>query len=174
VTDPALTLEQAADKAAGYAELDAKVAKLEARRKAAHARIDAVMDAMVAPLLASLKPLHEDLGNWWNGAGEEIRKGKKSIELGGCTIGSRLGNLTLYGPTDQAEAIKSLARTTWGPALLTTTVSLNKPVIKAALPGPNGKQLVKLGFSIGRSESFFIDTSAAAKLGAGTRTSTAQ
>lgn len=172
-SEPAITLEQAAEKAARYAEIDAQVATLEARRKAAHARISARIDAKVAPLLEQAAPLHVELAVWWKAAGDDVRKGKKSIELGGCTIGTRVGNVKLLPVDDEETAIALLQETDWGADLLTTTVALNKALIKAALAGPNSSALKSLGFATDRSNTFYIDTSAAT-IGAGARTSRAQ
>lgn len=173
MSEPALTLEQAAEKAGSFADLNGQLARIEARRQAAIARINSAFDTKIAPLIAAATPLHVELAAWWQSAGEDVRKGKKSIEIGGCTIGTRTGNLTLFLSDAPAEAIKSLQRVKWGKDLLTTTVALNKPLIKAAINGPNRVRLKQMGFSLGRSETFYIDTSAGAKLGAGTRSTSA-
>jgi phage host-nuclease inhibitor protein Gam len=170
----ALTLEQAAEKAASFATLDAQVARLEARRKAARARIDARIDPKLAPLVEQLRPLSVDLKSWWAGAGEDIRKGKKSIELSGCTIGTRSGSATLAGPEDLKPAIASLLRRKWGKLLLRTKHEIDKALIKSALGGPNKKALAGMGFSVVTPSYFFIETSAPATLGADTRSTSAQ
>lgn len=169
-----LTLDEATEYASRYALLDGRLAKLEASRKAKHARIDAVADAAIAPIVTELGEIFSRLEAWWPNVGEELRKGKKSIELAGAVMGTKLGNAKLTTPADEQSAIAALKRSAWGRVLVRTTDSFDKAAIKKALAGAQKRALLALGFSSDQAESFFIDTSAAAKLGAGARTTRAQ
>ena len=74
-----------------YAELDGRIAGMEEARDAAIAKANAVVDKDMAPLIAERDKIAEKLEPWWDEAADELTKGKrKSIELGGCEIGTRL------------------------------------------------------------------------------------
>jgi phage host-nuclease inhibitor protein Gam len=160
------SLEEATPVAARYAEISAAKAKIEASRQAKLARINAKADAMVAPLLAEAKPLTSALQEWFGKAPAELLAGKKSIDIGGCTIGTRTGNASLaYSGTDEKVAIAKLLKTVWGLLLVRTTPALDRTAIRKALAGDNKRQLAKMGFSVVTPETFYIDAQPAATIG---------
>lgn len=169
-----LTLEEAIALAARFTLLDALKSQIEAKRAARHARIDATVDAAIAPVLVERAELFDRLEAWWPNVGDDLRKGKKSIELAGAVIGTKLGNAKLGAPKDEDSVIASLKRSAWGKMLVRTKDSLDRPGILKALQGAQKKALEKLGFSRDQDERFFIDTSADGKLGAGARTTSSQ
>ena len=143
MTDPIRqprTTEQAQALLEEYASLDGQVAEIEENRRACIADVNKRCDTAVHDLVVRRNEIVDKLEPWWAKASEGLTSGKrKSIELGGCVIGSRAGSASLAydGPgTETLVALKLLKRK-WAKGLYRVTVSLNKPAILAALSGPH-------------------------------------
>ena len=73
-----------------HAAIEDQVATINATRDAAIAAANKTADADLLPLLSEITLIQEKLAPWWTKAKDKILSGKrKSIELGGCEIGSR-------------------------------------------------------------------------------------
>lgn len=160
------SLEEATPVAARFAAIAAGKARIEAMRQAKLARVNAAADALVAPLLAEAKPLGVVLEAWFGGLSAEQLGGKKSIDIGGCAIGTRTGSASLaYDGKDEKVAIAALLKTAWGKLLVRVTPALDRTAIRKALVGKYKRQLTVLGFKVVQPETFFIDVPPAATIG---------
>tara|TARA_B100001057_G_scaffold248736_1_gene248954 strand:+ start:7 stop:528 length:522 start_codon:yes stop_codon:yes gene_type:complete len=141
-----------------YAEIEDCIALAEADRNAAIAAANTLADGIQEPLIAERAQIAEKLEPWWNASSEELTEGKrKSIELGGCLVGTVAGKVSLEVPKDQKAAKEALGKTKWGKTLLRTTVSLDKRAIAKALDGRNGGALKELGFAeVPGEDTFFV------------------
>ena len=114
------------------------------------------------PLDAERKDLAKQLKPWFEGNFDELTGGKrKSIDLGGCTIGYRTSppKVTFAYGKDQ-DAVDALAGTGWDDELLRVKVTLDKPVTLKQLQGDLDDELVPLellGFAETQTEDFFIE-----------------
>lgn len=156
------TTEAATLLLARLAEVDALIAAHEAQRTAQLAGINGAADACIIPLDAERKDLAKQLKPWFEVNFETLTGGKrKSIELGGCTIGYRLSPPKLsfaYGTDkDAVAALEHFDRTA---GLVRVTPALNKPALLTELAdGGDGDAIPVelLGFEATQSEDFFIE-----------------
>lgn len=168
------SLEAATALLARFAEVDATIEMLEARRAAGHARIDGRIDPKVVPLAAELKDIAKQLKPWWEANSEELTQGKRrSIELGGCQIGIRLSPPKVtHGHAKDGDAALALQGTAYAAGATKVTYTLDKPAILRILeeeakaepaptpvegePAPPPK-LAGLGFAAKQADEFFVD-----------------
>lgn len=152
------TLEQAIALAERYAALQAQLAVAEETRAKAIADSNAVADAIVSPIVEELAALAAPLETWWARAAAKLTGGKrKSIELGGCMIGTRSSKPKFGFTGTDAAALAALKPHRWARALIRVVASVDKPATVKALAGKHGQQLAALGFSAEASETFFIE-----------------
>ena len=169
-----------------YAQSSASLAIINANRESALASTNAVADLLAAPLVAEMKEIVKQLKPWWASSFEELTAGKrKSIDLGGCTIGYRINPPSVgHSHGTDADAVIVLQASAYSEQLVRVGYSLDKPAILKLLdaqaaaaaisaaavgPGaspaavddedtePSPKPLADLGFSIKQPEIFFID-----------------
>lgn len=161
MTRPPRTIEQATALLAHYAEVDTQLAETEANRKAELGRINAAADAVAAPLIAELQAISTRLKPWWQDSGKSVApKGRKSAQLGGCMIGSRMSKATLgHGFKDDAEAVEALRATRYGKHTTSVKYSLDRAAALKLLQvgGKTATAIKELGFSVVEpTEQFFI------------------
>src|SRR4051812_43625331 len=93
-----------------YADLDGRVALVEEERAKAIASANQRADAAVAPMLERRAAIAAAVESWWPGAAPHIANGKKSVELGGCIIGTKKSRAKLAHAFDTddkaAEALR--------------------------------------------------------------------
>jgi phage host-nuclease inhibitor protein Gam len=154
-----------------FAELDGQIAGLEADRTAAIAATNASVDALAEPLLAERDQIRDKLAPWWKEAAAELTQGKrKSIELGGCLIGSRSGRDSLAVDGDEKAIVAALQKQDWAGPLLAVVTKLDRKAVLASLEGVYAKPLAKLGLSRkAGEESFYVERTAQAGTLAGAR-----
>lgn len=142
-----------------YSVLAGELAVIEANRDAAIAATNAVADALATPVLADLEAMRGKLGAWWGKAGGALTEGKrKSIELGGCMVGTRMSRATLTMIGDDDAMIQALSAVRWGKPFLRTKVTIDRVATLRGLAGDARGKLVELGF--GASEAvavFFVE-----------------
>lgn len=142
-----------------YATLAGELEQIEARRSAAIARANADADAQAAPLLKERDNIAAVMEPWWTNAGAALADGKrKSIELGGCIIGSRTSRPTLTLAGDEKDVVAVLSGLRWAKPLLRVKVSIDRTAMLKSLDGRHQVALAELG--IGRSEpveQFYIE-----------------
>lgn len=143
------------------AELDGLIGTLEGRRSRMMARTNAAIDARTMPLLQERAAIAERIEPWWATAKAELlAKDRKSIELGGCMIGSRMGGKSLvHGFPNEDEAVGALRVAKLAKTTTRTTTSLDKAGIRKLIEagGKIAASLLGLGFSVGQSETFFLE-----------------
>jgi len=132
-----------------YTELAGKVAAIEEERDAAIAAANARADELLAPLLQERDQIAEKVEPWFLEAKDELLDGKrKSIELGGCELGTRKGKAKLGIAGNKDDAVEKLGSLRWAKPFLKTTVSLDVPAISKGLLGKHGSKLHEEGFAI--------------------------
>lgn len=142
-----------------FAEIEAECEAAENARNEAIARANAAADALIEPLLAERGQIAEKLEPWWQADGETLTEGKrKTIELGGCTIGTATGKASLDVPAKAAadEARAALGRTKWGKELLRVTVGFDKRALAKAMEGDRADELGRLGFVLVPAPELFV------------------
>lgn len=142
-----------------YAALSAQADAIEATRNAAIARANADADAALAPVLKEGTAISARLQEWWPGAAGALTGGKrKSVQLGGCMVGTKSSSASLTLSCDEGAAVKALQKDEdLAEGLLRTKVTLDRPAILKSLDGLAAKQLLKIGF--GKTEPadvFFV------------------
>lgn len=139
------------------ASLHGQAALAEAARNQAIADTNAVTDTIIAPIAAEIALIEPAIEVWWRKQGTKLLPaGRKSMELGGCMIGTRLGSKSYAFTGDDKKAVAELKAVRWGKPLIRVTYSPDKPAIRKALSGPRADALGKMGFSEIQPESFFV------------------
>lgn len=142
------SLKEATRLAERFAELQADIDLVEAERGEEIAAANAEADRVSAPLLTERDRLYELLAQWWPGVAAELTEGKrKSIELGGCMIGSRKGRDSLAIAGEEAVVVEALQREDWAEPLLKVKVSLDKVAVLKSIDGVYAEPLAALGLS---------------------------
>ncbi|MEE4153440.1 MAG: host-nuclease inhibitor Gam family protein [Erythrobacter sp.] len=139
-----------------YGELDGSISAMEEARDVAIAKANAMVDADLAPLLKEREAIEEKLAAWWDEAGDALTGPKrKSIELGGCVIGTRQGRPKLYISGDERDVRDVLNGLRWAKPFLRVTTSLDKAALMRGLDGKHAKALVELGVTRAEGERTF-------------------
>jgi phage host-nuclease inhibitor protein Gam len=154
-----------------FARVDAAIGGIEDERNAAIGRVNAEADAALAPMITERDAIRDKLTVWWREAGHALADGKrKSIELGGCMIGSRAGKPSLGIDGDEAVIITALQRRDWAAPLLRTKVSIDKAAVLKSIDGVYKRQLEGMGFSrVVPEETVWIERTAQAGTVTGTK-----
>lgn len=141
-----------------FAVLEGQAAAIEATRNAAIAAANATADAAIAPIAAELDQIRPVLEAWWTQGGKALAQDRKTIELGGCNIGTKLGSPSLhFAFGDDKAAVAALSEARWSKtALVRTSHDVDKPAVRKALSGTRAAALSAMGFSLRQSESFVL------------------
>lgn len=143
-----------------YAELDGHLSKAEECRATRISDINAAADAVVAPLVKERDDIAAALEPWWLDSGPSLAGGKKSMELGGCLIGSRLSRPKLvHGFESDDRATEAVRSTRWAKQATRVKYSLDRTATAKLLQlgGKAAADLSSLGFSIKQEECFFVE-----------------
>jgi phage host-nuclease inhibitor protein Gam len=160
--DAPQSLAEAIDLLEDYAALSFERDRLATDRNAAIAAIHAAHDAAAAPLEQHLKASFNRLKPWWEVARDALTDGKrKSVELGGCLIGTKIDNPSLSLPKGKSsELLISEMISTGETAFIVSRLSLDRSDIIKWLRGPENsvkEALLRWGFSTVQRDQFFID-----------------
>lgn len=143
-----------------YAKLSADLADVEESRSVDIATANASADAKAAPLIKELGDIEAALEPWWATAGADLANGKKSVQLGGCMIGTRMGKTVLAHTfkSDDAAA-EELGKSRYKKQTTRTKLSLDKAATLKLLQigGKAAEFLEGLGFSTNQEDRFFVD-----------------
>ena len=154
------TVEQATELLATHSEIEGQLARIQARRNASLARINAAADTLATNLVQRLEELRLQLRPWWAANGAELLpKGRKTMVLGGCTIGSRIARAKLaHAHADDKKAAAALQGTRLAKATLKISYSIDRPATLKLLQagGKRAATLLELGFSIDEAADQFI------------------
>lgn len=142
-----------------FAQLEGRIAAAEVARNSELSAVNARADAVTEPLLAERDAIRAKLEPWWASAAQELTAGKrKSIELGGCMIGSRAGRESLAIAGKEDDVVKALEKRSWAKPLLRVTTKLDRKAVLMSLTGMYRKQLAALGLSRDTgAEAFFVE-----------------
>lgn len=141
-----------------WATIDGQIAEIEERRQADIAAINADADRAATDLIAQRDAITEKLEPWWAKARNDLTKGKrKSTEIGGCMVGTRIGKAKLGVPGKPADLVDQLKGKRWAKPLLRVATSLDATAISKALDGKHAAKLKELGFTmVPGDETFFV------------------
>ena len=138
-----------------------ELAAITANRDAAIVVTNAAADTLAAPLIAEADALDAVLAAWWPSAAAELTGGKrKSVELGGCMVGTKLSRATLDHGFDSddaaAAALKPLA---WAKPYLRVAYRVDRAAtLKALEGGRHETKLAELGFRrVPGDDRFFVE-----------------
>jgi hypothetical protein len=146
-----------------FAAIEGQLELIEATRSEAITNANASADAEAAPLLKERSDIIPLLASWWSLVGPLVAGSKKSMELGGCKIGSRMSRPKLaHGFENDAKATEALRSTRWARQTTRVTYSLDRTgTLKLLQLGGKAADVVaSLGFSIEQGERFFVERSA--------------
>lgn len=140
-----------------FAVLESEIGLIEAQRQVEIAEANAEADRFAQPLLDEREAIRAKLADWWPANAEQLTEGKrKSIELGGCTIGSVAGRESLAVEGDEKAVISALMAKSWAAPLLRRTVTLDRKAILMSLDGGHKRDLAKLGLSCTVAPETFV------------------
>lgn len=141
-----------------YAGIEGQIATIEEARAAELAKVNATFDELAAPLLPQRANLKGKLTAWWLDAGAALTDGKrKSIALGGCEIGSRIGSASLGVAGDERVIAAALVKKRWARDLVRVTVSLDRVAVMKSIDGAHATDLAALGLSkVNGIETVFV------------------
>lgn len=152
------TISAATEMLERHAELEGKIATISQARDKAIADINAKIDTALLPMITERDQITEKLKPWWMKARDKLLTGKrKSIELGGCMIGSRKGKDTLNYNGDLNEPVEAFAGLRWTKNLIIIIKKVDAVATLKALEGKHSEKLKELGFEqVDGTEAFFI------------------
>lgn len=153
------TLGEAIAMLTRFSAISAGLDQIEVDRAESKAAIDAAADKLAAPMRESLKDMARQLKPWWSVAGGELTEGKrKSIELAGCLIGTRMTTPKLGFQGKEADAVEILVAEDLA-AYVRQKLTLDKQSLLGSLAkgGDAAARLRLFGFTRRQREEFFID-----------------
>lgn len=140
-----------------YALLAGQRADREEVRQAKIAEVNAEADGPIREIVDEMALIAEKIEQWWARAGNKLLTGKrKSIELGGCMIGSVSGRATLAIAGDEEAVIKALKGLRWAKLLLQTRTSIVRAVAFKETEGKRKDELARLGITRKEGEETFF------------------
>lgn len=140
-----------------HAALEGELAAIEANRAQALAATNAVADALAMPLIDELAAIVGKLKPWWAKAAPELTKGKrKSVELGGCHIGTRSGRASLTIAGDEDAVVTVMRTLRWAKPFVRTKFSIDRAATLKAIDGKHAGALAQLGFAKSDGTAIFF------------------
>ncbi|MDX5984684.1 host-nuclease inhibitor Gam family protein [Sphingomonas echinoides] len=154
------TVEHATELLERVSRLDGEAATIAANRDAAIAATNAVADALLVPVIQERTAIAGVLEAWWAKDGKTLLSGKrKTVELGGCVIGTKAASTSLTFTADDFDAaLKALQAARWAKPYVSVKYSVDKTATKKALEGKHGEQLRTLGFGTSGGTDVFVLT----------------
>ncbi len=151
-------LEQATVLLERVATLEAEASAINLHRDQAIANTNAVADAILGPVLEERAAIAAVVETWWKDTGHALLKGKrKTIQLGGCDIGTKKALTALTFTNDDFDAaVTALRAERWAKPYVRVTYSVAKKDTTTALNGKHGDQLRALGFSTRGGQDVFV------------------
>lgn len=141
-----------------YAVLEGKLATIAGRRDRLRAKASAAADTVSVPIVDEMAAIAAQLEPWWKKNGSELTGGKrKSMTIGGCSIGTKLSTDTLaFTKGDDKAALAALQAVSWKKPFIRVTYSVDKAATLKAMAGTKAKQLQELGFKVQPGEDMFF------------------
>ena len=143
------TVAAATEAAARYAELDGRIADANETRREQLAEVNAATDAVTNPLIEERDSIAAKIESWFGEAREQVLEGdRKSVELGGCEIGTRTGREMLSVGLPEKDLIAKLEGTKFGKTLLRFKTSLDRAAALRAVRGKDAEALTEFGLAV--------------------------
>lgn len=144
-----------------YADLDARITQVEADRTDNIAAANAKADTAAAPMHERKAVITAALESWWPSAALAIAGGKKSVQLGGCIIGTKKSRARLaHGFESDDKAVEALRGSRFAKHTTKVRYSLDRMATLKLLEigGKTGASIAALGFSIEPgTDAFYIE-----------------
>lgn len=149
-----------------HAAREAELALVEGNRGQALAETNAAADALAMPLIEELAAIRAALEPWWKVAAGALCQGKrKSIELGGCAIGTVSGRATLSIAGDEKALLAEMRTLRWAVPYVRVTPSIDRVAALKGIDGRHAAGLRALGFSRKDGDKTFFVRAIAAGAG---------
>lgn len=140
-----------------FTELDGQIATIEAERRDGIAAINARADQAANDLIAQRDLIAAKIEPWWNGAEAQLTKGKrKSIELGGCMLGTREGRSVLQVAGAEDDVVAALKGLRWAKPFVRVKTTLDRMAVLKGIDGKHSAALAKLGVTRKAGEAVFF------------------
>ena len=140
-----------------YSELGGKIAAGEEKRDAAIARANVAADADLAPLIKERDLIEEKVRPYFMANREKLLPAKgKSVELGGCILGSRQGTDKVELTGEKKAVLSAMLKLPWAKKLLQVNWSVNKAKVKQAIEANRKDELAELGVKLIEGEETFF------------------
>lgn len=144
-----------------YADLKARLALIEEDRSRAIAAANQRADAAAGPMLKRADVIAASIESWWPHAAPLIANGNKSMQLGGCMIGTRQARARLGHPFESDDkAAAALLGTRYARQTTKVKHSLDRAATLKLLQlkGKIAAALQALGFVIDEpGDKFFVE-----------------
>lgn len=152
------TVEAATALCERFAVLDGQIATIEEARQHAIAAVNADADRAASDLIAQRNAIAEKLAPWWAGAAAGLTDGKrKSIELGGCIVGTVQSRTSLQIAGDEKDVVDVLSGLRWAKPFLRVKTTLDRAHTLKALDGKHAVAFAELGVTRDNGEpEFFV------------------
>ena len=154
-------LDQATALLNQFAEVDGKLAAVEAARQTDLGVINAAADLEAAPLVEELSAISAAIEPWWLDQGQKLLpKKRKTMVLAGCDIGTKVSSAKLvHGFASDADAAAALRAARQGKQTVRVKYELDKAgtttLLKAG--GKRAAKIRELGLAIDAgAEQFFV------------------
>ena len=140
-----------------FAVLAGERAAIEAERDEQIASINAAADEQLVPIIEETWEIAAKVEPWWAKAAPVLLPARrKSMELGGCIIGSRTGKTVLAIAGAEEALISALTKLRWGKQFAPAKPKLDKTALLKATDGPRAEDLKKLGVTAKAGEESFV------------------
>ncbi|HEX8419458.1 MAG TPA: host-nuclease inhibitor Gam family protein [Sphingomonas sp.] len=141
-----------------FGALSGQIALAQAARDEQIAAANAVADRAMQPLIDEAAAIQLQLEPWWARNGAALLTGKrKTIELGGCKIGSKAGKSSLtFTDGNFDAALAELKYCRWAKPYIRTTEAVDKVATAAGLEGKHAAGLKEIGFSMTPASETFV------------------
>lgn len=142
-----------------FASLEGDIADIEANRAACIADVNARCDTAANALIERREQIREKLQPWWADNADELTQGKrKSIELGGCMIGSRAGRAALTIARKEQDVVEVLRTLRWAKPFLRVKTMLDRAAVMKSIDGRHSVTFAELGITRTEGdETFFVE-----------------
>lgn len=141
-----------------FAVLDGQIAAIEEQRQADIAAANANADRAANDLIQQRDAIAAKLAPWWGSAEAQLTAGKrKSIELGGCIVGTRESRPSLQLSGEEKDVVAALSALRWAKPFLRLKLTLDRAHTLKSLDGKYAGVLAELGVTRCEGEpEFFV------------------
>jgi hypothetical protein len=150
--------EQLAPLLERFAHLGLELDLADASRNDAIAAANTAADQIALPIIKEMDEIRAAVEPWWKRNGATLLTGKrKTVELGGCMVGSKAGRSSLqFAGGDDTKATAALQAHRWAKPYVRVSYSPDKTAIATALTGKHAEQFRALGFSKPAGDVTFV------------------